>query len=152
MAQHPALTEGRVAVITGAASGIGLAAAKRFAATGLRVCLADLGGGALEQAAAEVALVTRGGPADVLAVPTDVSKLEEVQRLKPTNAPHTRFLFVGSRLCSTLPSDGSSRFRPCALLVLHLHQVAQGTFTPKLSDMSDTQPGPTGPRLRRLRA
>ena len=45
MAQHPALTEGRVAVITGAASGIGLAAAKRFAATGLRICLADLGGG-----------------------------------------------------------------------------------------------------------
>jgi NAD(P)-dependent dehydrogenase (short-subunit alcohol dehydrogenase family) len=82
MAQHPALTEGRVAVITGAASGIGLAAAKRFAAMGLRVCLADLGGGALEQAAAEVALVARGGPADVLAVPTDVSKLEEVQRLK----------------------------------------------------------------------
>jgi NAD(P)-dependent dehydrogenase (short-subunit alcohol dehydrogenase family) len=82
MAEHPALTEGRVAVITGAASGIGLAAAKRFAAMGLRVCLADLGGGALEQAAAEVALVARGGPADVLAVPTDVSKLEEVQRLK----------------------------------------------------------------------
>ena len=53
--------------------------------------------------------------------------------------PHIRFLFVGSRLCSTLPSDGPSRFRPCALLVLHLHQVAQGTFTPKLSDMSDTQ-------------
>src|SRR3984893_12044450 len=82
MAEHPALTEGRVAVITGAASGIGLAAAKRFAATGLRICLADLGGGRLEQAAAEVALVARGGPADVLAVSTDVSKLEEVQRLK----------------------------------------------------------------------
>src|SRR4051794_20675586 len=53
--------------------------------------------------------------------------------------PRIRFLFVGSRLCSTLPSDGPSRFRPCVLLVLHLHQVAQGTFTPKLSDMSDTQ-------------
>ena len=53
--------------------------------------------------------------------------------------PHIRFLFVGSRLCSTLPSDSPSRFCPCALLVLHLHQVAQGTFTPKLSDMSDTQ-------------
>src|SRR5436309_3823462 len=55
--------------------------------------------------------------------------------------PRIRFLFVGSRLCSTLPSDGPSRFRPCASLVLHLHQVAQGTFTPKLSDMSDTQAG-----------
>src|SRR5260370_17220483 len=82
MAQHPALTEGRVAVITGAASGIGLAAAKRFAAMGLRICLADLGGGALEQAAAEVALVARGGPADGLAVPTGVSKFEEAQPLK----------------------------------------------------------------------
>src|SRR5216683_5176248 len=63
--------------------------------------------------------------------------------------PHIRFLFVGSRLCSTLPSDGPSRFRPCALLVLHLHQVAQGTFTPKLSDMSDTQDAAR--RLRRCR-
>src|SRR5229473_7876528 len=54
--------------------------------------------------------------------------------------PRIRFLFVGSRLCSTLPSDSPSRFCPCVSLVLHLHQVAQGTFTPKLSDMSDTQP------------
>ena len=60
--------------------------------------------------------------------------------------PHIQFLFVGSRLCFTLPSDSPSRFCPCALLVLHLHQVAQGTFTPKLSDMSDTQDA-----LRRLR-
>src|SRR4051794_10873409 len=53
--------------------------------------------------------------------------------------PRIRFLFVGSRFCSTLPSDGSSRFRPCASLVLHLHQVAQGTFTPRLLDMPSTQ-------------
>src|SRR6202048_3198368 len=59
--------------------------------------------------------------------------------------PPIRFLFVGSRLCSTLPSDGPSRFRPCASLVLHLHQVTQGTFTPKLSDMSDTQAGALAP-------
>jgi hypothetical protein len=62
--------------------------------------------------------------------------------------PRIRFLFVGSRLCSTLPSDGPSRFRPCASLVLHLHQVTQGTFTPKLSDMSDTQAGAVAPPLR----
>ena len=42
MSTHPALTEGRVAVVTGAGSGIGLAAARRFAAMGLKVCLADL--------------------------------------------------------------------------------------------------------------
>src|ERR1700720_2566832 len=82
MAEHPALTQGRVAVVTGAASGIGLAAAKRFASMGLRIGLADLGGNVLEQAAAEVASVAKRGPADVLMVPTDVSKLEEVQLLK----------------------------------------------------------------------
>src|SRR5215213_8579374 len=53
--------------------------------------------------------------------------------------PHIRFLFVRSRLCSTLPSDDASRRRPCASLALHLHQVVQGTCTPKLSNMLGTQ-------------
>jgi NAD(P)-dependent dehydrogenase (short-subunit alcohol dehydrogenase family) len=48
----------------------------------MRICLADLGGDALEQAAAEVAATSKRGPADVLTIPTDVSNLEEVQRLK----------------------------------------------------------------------
>src|SRR3954453_21923355 len=53
--------------------------------------------------------------------------------------PHIRFLFVRSRLCSTLPSDPASRRRPCASLTLHLHQVVWGTCTPKLSNMLGTQ-------------
>jgi hypothetical protein len=39
---------------------------------------------------------------------------------------------------STLLSDPALRRRPCASLALHLHQVEQGTFTPKLSNMFGT--------------
>ncbi len=46
----PALAPDKVAVVTGAASGIGLAAARRFAALGMRVVLADLRGEALDLA------------------------------------------------------------------------------------------------------
>jgi NAD(P)-dependent dehydrogenase (short-subunit alcohol dehydrogenase family) len=84
MTNHPALAEGRVAVITGAASGIGLAAARRFAAMGMRVCLADLSAQALDAAAAEVAAVSPLGEAAVRTVPTDVRQLEQIENLRDT--------------------------------------------------------------------
>ena len=69
--------EGRVAVVTGAASGIGLAAATRFAAEGMKVVLADIQQDALD---AVVANLKEAGH-DVLGVLTDVSQREQVQRL-----------------------------------------------------------------------
>ena len=48
---HPAMSPNNVAVITGGASGIGLAAATRFAASGMKVCIADIGADRLAEAA-----------------------------------------------------------------------------------------------------
>jgi len=76
MARHPALAAGRVAVITGGASGIGLAAAKRFASLGMKLVLADLSQQTLDAAAGEIP------GAEIITVPTDVGKMEEVRRLK----------------------------------------------------------------------
>ncbi len=74
------LSAGNCAVITGGASGIGLAAAKRFAAMGLNVVIADLPGEQLAKAASEVAAASPSGAKSVLAAPTDVSKLAETSR------------------------------------------------------------------------
>jgi NAD(P)-dependent dehydrogenase (short-subunit alcohol dehydrogenase family) len=77
---HPALEAGRTAVITGAASGIGLAAAKIFAARGLNVMLADVHAGALDEA--RVAVEAISSPDKVRSAVVDVSRFDAVQDLQ----------------------------------------------------------------------
>lgn len=68
---------GKVAVVTGAASGIGLALARRFAADGMRVVMADIERPALEAAASDLMATDT----DVLAVVTDTSIESDVEAL-----------------------------------------------------------------------
>ena len=66
--------KGRVAVVTGGASGIGKALAKAFLGEGMKVVIADVEEGALTAACAELG-------SDVLGVVTDVTKPESVEAL-----------------------------------------------------------------------
>lgn len=70
--------KGKVAVVTGAASGIGWGLAARAAREGMRVVMADIEAGPLEEAASRL----RDAGADVLPVVTDVSRLEQVEALR----------------------------------------------------------------------
>ncbi|WP_296746886.1 SDR family NAD(P)-dependent oxidoreductase [Mesorhizobium sp.] len=67
---------GKVAVVTGAARGIGRACAERFLAEGAKVVLGDIDADELKKCAAEI-----GTPANVVAVVTDVSRKDQVDAL-----------------------------------------------------------------------
>ncbi len=73
---------GKTAVITGAASGIGRAMAERFAREGMRVVLADVEDAPLQAAAVELRALGGGSESDVIAVRTDVRKLDEIEALR----------------------------------------------------------------------
>jgi NAD(P)-dependent dehydrogenase (short-subunit alcohol dehydrogenase family) len=79
---HPVLAAGNTAVITGGASGIGLACAKRFASLGLAVCIADRGTDRLERAAAEITALSTAGADRVFALEVDVRRRAELEGLE----------------------------------------------------------------------
>jgi NAD(P)-dependent dehydrogenase (short-subunit alcohol dehydrogenase family) len=79
---HPAFASNHVAVVTGAASGIGLAAARRFAGLGMNVVLADLPGERLDKAARETAALSPHGLDSVAAIAADVASISSLQALE----------------------------------------------------------------------
>jgi NAD(P)-dependent dehydrogenase (short-subunit alcohol dehydrogenase family) len=126
---HPALSPDSVAVVTGGASGIGLAASMRFARMGMRICIADLGEERLSRAAEAVSAVAPGGADSVMTMATDVSRVDEVRRLEA--AVRERFGGTDILMNNAGVQPGSGMFGPAAnwerVLGVNLWGVIHGT-------------------------
>ena len=107
---HAAMSPNNVAVITGGASGIGLAAAMRFAGLGMKVCIADLGTNRLAEAEASIASVAPRGAADVMAMTADVGRIEDVSVLE--QAVRERFGGTDILMNNAGIQPGSQMFNP----------------------------------------
>ena len=131
---HPVLSPDNVAVITGGASGIGLAAAKRFARSGMKICIADVGAERLASAEKQLAAIAPSGAASVMATATDVSRVEEVAKLEA--AVRERFGGTDLLMNNAGIQPGSTMFGPEAnwqrILGVNLWGVIHGSqiFTP----------------------
>jgi NAD(P)-dependent dehydrogenase (short-subunit alcohol dehydrogenase family) len=78
MSNHSAVVSGRVAVVTGAASGIGLATARKLGEAGMRIVLVDIDADSLEHAVADL----KSTGVNARAVKADVSRREDMARVK----------------------------------------------------------------------
>jgi len=107
---HPILSANNVAVITGGASGIGFAAALRFAGIGMKVCIADVDADRLREAAARLSAAAPGGTADIMATLVDVSQVEEVRSLE--SAVRERFGGTDLLMNNAGIQPGSALFGP----------------------------------------
>ncbi len=107
---QPTLPAQSVAVVTGGASGIGLAAASHLARIGMRVCIADLGDDRLTHAAATLSALAPGGAASIMTMTTDVSRAEDVQRLEA--AVRKRFGGTDFLMNNAGVQPGSAMFGP----------------------------------------
>jgi NAD(P)-dependent dehydrogenase (short-subunit alcohol dehydrogenase family) len=125
---HPALSPGHVAVVTGGGSGIGLAAAMRFARFGMKVCIADIGAERLAEAQTKLSSAAAGGAADIMAMATDVSRIEEVEALE--GAVRKRFGGTDVLMNNAGIQPGSTMFGPAdnwrRVLGVNLWGVIQG--------------------------
>jgi NAD(P)-dependent dehydrogenase (short-subunit alcohol dehydrogenase family) len=133
---HPAMIKDNVAVITGGASGIGLAAATRFAAMGMNVCIADLGIDALRAAEAKLSSVSPAGGANIMIARIDVSSRDELTTLESDG--RQRFGGTDILMNNAGISPGAKMFGPLEnwrrLLAVNLWGVIHGTqvFAPHM--------------------
>jgi NAD(P)-dependent dehydrogenase (short-subunit alcohol dehydrogenase family) len=133
---HPVMSSDHVAVITGGAGGLGLAAAKRFAALGMKVCVADLGQDRLAAAEAVLASSSPGGAANVMTMAVDVSRAEEVSKLEA--AVRERFGGTDLLMNNAGIQPGSGMFGPAEnwqrILAVNLWGVIHGSqvFAPRM--------------------
>jgi NAD(P)-dependent dehydrogenase (short-subunit alcohol dehydrogenase family) len=133
---HPAMSPDNVAVITGGASGIGLAAAIRFASLGMRVCIADVGADALKAAETKLSSVAPGGDANIMTATIDVSRPEHLAGLEA--AVRQRFGGTDILMNNAGISPGAGMFGPLEnwqrLLAVNLWGVIHGTqiFAPHM--------------------
>jgi NAD(P)-dependent dehydrogenase (short-subunit alcohol dehydrogenase family) len=131
---HPVMSPDHVAVVTGGASGIGFAAAQKFASLGMKVCIADLGAERLAAAEAKLVSASSGGAANVMTMAVDVSRPEEVLRLEA--AVRERFGGTDLLMNNAGIQPGSAMFGPAEnwqrILAVNLWGVIHGSqiFTP----------------------
>jgi NAD(P)-dependent dehydrogenase (short-subunit alcohol dehydrogenase family) len=133
---HSALSPNNVAVITGGASGIGLAAALKFAGMGLKVCIADIGGDRLAEAETKLSSAAPGGAASIMATAIDVSRIEDLEGLEA--AVHKRFGGTDILVNNAGIGPGSNMFGPREnwqrVLAVNLWGIINGTqaFAPHM--------------------
>lgn len=133
---HAAMSPNNVAVITGGASGIGLAAAMRFAGLGMKVCIADIGAERLAEAAAKLSAIAPGGAVDIMTTAVDVSRIDEVAALEA--AVQTRFGGTDILMNNAGIGPDSTSFGPLQnwqrILTVNLWGVIHGTqsFAPRM--------------------
>ena len=121
--------EGKTALITGAASGIGRAMAERFAAEGMHLVLVDIDEPALEQTAADL-----GGEVHLVDV-TDGEALEALSR----NVPVVHVLCPNAGVAPVGPILDMDTSTWDWLLGVNLHQVVHLTrlFGPRMVEQGD---------------
>ncbi len=130
-----AMSANNVAVITGGASGIGLAAAIRFAKAGMKVCIADIGAERLKEAEARMSSAA-GDPAKVMIATVDVSRVEQLQELE--RAVQKRFGGTDILMNNAGIQPGSQMFGPTEnwqrILSVNLWGVINGSqvFAPHM--------------------